>query len=614
MLRLILPFLALSSGSIFGTLFKKRYEETLPLTIMLIPIILYIFYIFNILTIGFYIIIVAIIGMYGCFIYKFLKKSKEERQEILKNIFTPGLLVFVIVFLAIYFITSKNEVLLCDELRLWGAYPKILFYDGSLQLGANATLPEIMQSYEPGMPLFQYFYEKCFGIFTESGLFLAYALVGLAPLIAISKKITWKKWELIPIYSTILIILPLALGNSLLDSLTYYYTLYIDPMLGIYFGYTLYLTTQKDKTKFNYLLFLVGISLLVLLKDTGLLFAIFSIIAFTINELIILKNYKPKIKLKRVIYIIIPIIVAIAIFGSWKWAQHNAETTNLYSSTVDKSEVSEFLKNPTPAQKEIINTFINEIKNTKVIESNFSNISEKLTYRNLLILLAVLFIVLIILKEKKERKQYYISFLSFYACGFIFTVGLLILYLFSLHTVASFPRYASTIITSGVILLFLILCNSIEERKIKYYIIYLALISIFIFPLKTPAITQVEIYKNTNIKSEEYAKKIAASIDNKNESYILVFSDEYKENFGYVVYHHQIYMSLIDEGFQYPELILAENIEKTKETITAYDYAYFIVIDDSENDKKKFSEILGFEVNDSVLIKIDEQKNFIVIE
>ena len=125
MLRLILPFLALSSGSIFGTLFKKRYEETLPLTIMLIPIILYIFYIFNILTIGFFIIIVAIIGMYGCFIYKFLKKSKEERQEILKNIFTPGLLVFVIVFLAIYFITSKNEVLLCDELRLWGAYPKI---------------------------------------------------------------------------------------------------------------------------------------------------------------------------------------------------------------------------------------------------------------------------------------------------------------------------------------------------------------------------------------------------------------------------------------------------------------------------------------------------------
>ena len=73
-------------------------------------------------------------------------------------------------------------------------------------------------------------------------------------------------------------------------------------------------------------------------------------------------------------------------------------------------------------------------------------------------------------------------------------------------------------------------------------------------------------------------------------------------------------MAFIDEGCQYPELILAENIEKTKETITAYDYAYFIVIDDSENDKKKFSEILGFEVNDSVLIKIDEQKNFIVIE
>ena len=84
-------------------------------------------------------------------------RLKYQRKEILKNLFTPGLLIYSLCFILIYFITRNNDVLLWDELRLWGAYPKILFYDGSLQLDGDAQLINIMRSYNPGMPLFLFY-------------------------------------------------------------------------------------------------------------------------------------------------------------------------------------------------------------------------------------------------------------------------------------------------------------------------------------------------------------------------------------------------------------------------------------------------------------------------
>ena len=186
MLRYLIIFLLVSIGSVFFSFYNKKYEETLPITTGAIIIYLYITYIFNFLHIGYYILIGFISIIYIFCIYKFIKE--KEKKKIIKNIFTPGFFIFIICFIIIIFIVSGNKVLLWDELRLWGAYPKILFYDGSLQLGDKVKLLNTMQSYEPGMPLFQYFFTKSTNHFIESDLFLAYALLGIIPLITSTNK------------------------------------------------------------------------------------------------------------------------------------------------------------------------------------------------------------------------------------------------------------------------------------------------------------------------------------------------------------------------------------------------------------------------------------------
>jgi len=253
MFNILFPFLILSSGSLIGCLKNKKYEEIVPITALGIILVLFIFYLFNILKIGLYIIYIITLIIYIIFFINIIKKDKEERDKLLKYLFTPGFIIYISLFIIIFIITNNKEILLWDELRLWGAYPKILYYSSEIQLGSNVQLMDIMQSYTPGMPLFQYFFLKSIGIFKESHLILSYSILAISLLIPITKKITWKKWYLIPIIIIILILLPTIFYNSSHDGLEYYKTLFIEPIISITFAYSIFLTTKNilsDKYKY----------------------------------------------------------------------------------------------------------------------------------------------------------------------------------------------------------------------------------------------------------------------------------------------------------------------------------------------------------------------------
>lgn len=623
-IHLFFALLALSSGSAFGAMYNKKFEETLPITVMGSMIFLYIFYIFNHLFLGLYILWAVMLLCYLLFIYKFIKSTKDIRKNILKNIFTPGLLIFIIVFCAITVITRGRFVLLWDELRLWGAYPKILYYDGSLQLGNNIQLMSKMQSYEPGVPLFQFLFAKSAGYFIESNLFLVYALLGVTTFLLITKKITWKKWYLIPIYSFLIFMIPLTLNNSNLDYLTYYNTLFVDPMLGIYFAYTLYLayTNTIDK-KYKLLLFTLGVCTLTLLKDTGVVFAICSCIAFIINLIINMKKNKEKVNLK---YIFIPIISIILVFGSWKLVQRKYELQNMYSEKMDKTEISNFFKMPSEEQKQIVNDFKDGINNRSIIVSSSERLTEYLTYKNLMVFLFLSFVILVILKEKSKRKSTIIAILMYLLGSIIFTIGTLGVYLFSLHVVESFARYMSTIITAGVVLLFLLIIDDLLEdnkcnEKYKCYISVVIIIFIMILPIKLPDMGDKLYFKDKNELGLIYSDHINKYLKNGEEEKVaLIFSGNHYSDYSYVIYHHQIYMDLIDEGIKYKNItenLINENMTYDEKTIfndflKDFDYAYFIVID--EIDKEIFNAYLDEPMYNSTLFKVNNNNGVISLK
>ena len=615
---IILVFILLSSGSLFLAFYNRRFEESLPLTTGVIIGFLYIFYILNILHIGYYILLFIIACLILISGYKFIRS--EDKKEVLSYFFTPGFFIFGFCFLVVLVLVYQRKVLLWDELRLWGAYPKLLYYDGSLQLGEAAKLIPVMQSYQPGMPIFQFFFTKSALSFKEGYLFLAYAILGMSILLPITKKLTWKHWYYFPLFALILVVLPIAIGNSGaigngFDSLTYYYTLYIEPILGLYFGFTLYLSTRKNDNIYDYLTFIFSIATLVLLKDTGIIFATISYLSFLFIQK---KNYR-KLNRRRVIRLIIPIVTCLLIFISWKGVQKLYLSSNMYASTVKSEEIIGFFTNMSKEQKQILKDFNKSAKLTS-FDSNFDFLERFAGFYYIFIAIIICLILIIFLKTKKEKYRYIVATICYIGGSIFFELGLLALYLFSLHVVVCFQRYSSVVLTAGLIFIIMVVIDGLFDKE-KYFnviAIYLALFFILFTPMKSPCLNIEGVLMQAAVESEEYTEVIDENVNPKKDDILLVFGSSTVPDLGSVIYQHHIYMNLIDEGFIFLQsavlssedsnagLFNATDTDKVMDTIDDYDYVYFIIVNDE--DKEEFASILDTEIDNSTLYRVKNNK------
>lgn len=543
----IIPLLVISSGSVFfATFFNKKYEEILPITVLSIIVLLYFSYIFNILNIGFSLIIILSILLY---VFSFIRMIKKKifRQTI-NNIFTPGLLCFLIIFIIITIITKNSYVGLWDELRLWGAYLKLLFYDSSVQITNGTMFYDTMKSYLPSMPLFQYFWMKCIGTFVESYLFLSYSVVFVSLFMPLLKKITWSKWWKILIIIPIVILIPLTFYNSGFDSGYFYSTLYIDPILGIFFGVAMYLAMSNIfKDKLKYIFFMLVIASLTLFKDSGILFSIMSIITAGLNYLISKKN---KIDKQFIIKIIILLTIPILLLISWKIFKTNYGIVNLLANPINLKSIFSFIFSPTEEQFFVFKKFVKYILRQPLITTRLLNpeITHLFSYLFFMTFYFVFGLKLIPKIDKKNKKSFIITTTMIFVTTIIFTISLLFLSVLSFNNTSSFQRYINTTMI-GVLIYYVLIILKYNFYKInKNYIkiiIFIVLSSIIIFPFYKTNLNQskYEKYQLSIIES----KKIFEIIDNKNKrTNIFIFGNSKVSSNSLL--HHQIYFRLIDKN------------------------------------------------------------------
>lgn len=330
-----------------------------------------------------------------------------------------------------------------------------------------------------------------------------------------------------------------------------------------------------------------------------------------VNSIINMKRNKEKVRLKNIIYVGLPLIIIGLIFGSWKFVQKKYNTQNMYSTRIEKAEINEFLKSPSEEQRQMVEDFKKELKTSTIIISTSKKITEQLTYKNLMILLFIFFTMLIIFKGSNKRKETIVTIIMYFLGSAIFTVGTLGVYIFSLHIVTCFPRYMTTLFVAGFILLFLLIVEDFLEGKIKekykFYISIIVIIIIMILPVKLPLLGSKPLYKKWNEEGSIYSEHIRSYLSNrKKESITLIFSMNHYSDFSYDIYCHQIYMDLIDEGFEYLDSYFIDRYstkEKNNNYLRQYDYAYFIVID--EANKEIFNSYLNDTIDNSTLFKIN---------
>lgn len=255
---------------------ETKPEEYFFCGIATVIAVLYPFYCLDLLRIGRY-VVYALFGVVAVFsLWKLCLKRKSLAGN-LKEMVSPGVVLFWVLLVFYVLFLHDRWVSLWDELRLWGAVPKALYATERLQMGEEALIFSIMQSYPPAMQLFAYFVTALAPNFPEYQIFLCYAVFYLALIIPSLRNVRWKQWPCLLVLGILLIWLPCLFTSHGGDWGRFYNSLFIDPILGALAGYVLYLSAKEPfRNRLSAYRFCVSLIVLVLIKDSGIMFAIFA--------------------------------------------------------------------------------------------------------------------------------------------------------------------------------------------------------------------------------------------------------------------------------------------------------------------------------------------------
>ncbi len=459
----------LSTGSVFAaSMFNKKYEEILPITVGAIVLTLFLFGIVGILNVGVYFLLVAAVILYILSGYKIIKD--KTYKTLMKNLITPGAIIFIFAFVVLSLLNHGKIPDGWDEFSHWALSVKSAVTKDILSTNASSGL--MFKNYPPGVTLFLYFVEEISIIFSgfkvtfiEWKMYFGYQIFALSFLLPIFKNIKLKQ-----VWSTILIAVIIALSPMFLFP-NFYDKIYIDPILAVLSGVgfaTILLSQKKDWIYF--LSIFSVISMLVLAKDAGVAFAAFLFIAFVVDLLLQKDNYT---KMKKCILILTSFTFLIIPLLLWNLSIYINEVTRIFSEDIIFSEaINVFLGNDDTYKTEVLKNFTEAIFTGIVF---FGNTEFGVTYLHLLIIFCGGLYLLLHLNSKKSQfvfnpnAKYIVIILLVQTI--IYILGILLAYMFKFSEyeavgLAALSRYLNVAYTAIWIVIILSSITLIKQINI----------------------------------------------------------------------------------------------------------------------------------------------------
>lgn len=596
MTRLLLLFLMLGPACLVtGLSRQKRTDDVLAPACITTVLILYFFYLFDQLLLGFYVTIGFLLVCWGVGLWLHLRRLPQKTWQ---GFFTPGMVIFTVALVLIWLVTRRSQVGLWDELRLWAGVPRALFLTDKLQLGSDCFTYPMMQSYYPGIVLFQYFAQKLGSAFSENGLFFTYAFLGLSLMIPCCRELRWKQWLWIPVIAFALVLLPTAFANGMGDMNVYYYSIYIDALLGIAFSYSLFACWQlsRQQTVWDGICYILSLCLLILLKDSGLLLAILSLV---------ICFFMLRIKIRKKLGFLLLAVMATAIVAvCWKLLLSQYDVHNhigFYDSPL--RILTEFTLSD--QQMDTVRTFIYpNLLGQNLTSTRYNDFWLSFPVRRSWVYFTLVFIAWSLLLWRAYRRANQPSgvlLLGMNISNAVYVFSLLVLFVCAMGSVVSYARYLSTITQAMMTLLAMLSLNlfiahPVSERcKACFGILGLVIVLSFCFGFShvrfDPSYDDSENAVNSGMHHVGQITEQMPDVDGDEPvDLFLVQATEPGKN------HHQIYFRLMDHNVRVknyymqstPENDYADGQQWLDALLTEeYDFVYL------ESHSATFSQMMG---------------------
>ena len=444
-LPLLVPSLLILIISIsLAILLKRKLAETVFLSNSVVILILFLTGILNFkgsLLLGYAIIIILALFSLGFIIRSYIKNKKITKEISL----LPGLILFLVFLLIAIYLNYGRMFIIWDEFSHWGSVLKHMY-----SLDALASLKDsvghFLKTYPPASSLFQYFWMRPFREFTEYPAYIASNMFFFSLVMMFLRRFNVKNYFFLIIFILIPVAIPLISGYSFFSSL------YVDAILGIMLGVML-LTYYRDDIEddlYRYVVICALSSLLTLIKDTGLIFALIGGVIILIDFIVfragMTKNFldhlkKDKDYLRKLFLATLPLLVTV--LSKFLLSMHLKLVVEA-SSVVENGPMylqkilrRDFL----PYQKETIANFA-----TALIQKPLAPLESP--FLKLIILLSSIFLIynILIVKNKLLKKRLIVSFLGLILGGIGYSLSILVVYLFVFGSneaviLASYTRY-----------------------------------------------------------------------------------------------------------------------------------------------------------------------------
>lgn len=498
---------------------KKRIEQVIPISVVGIVLIIFIAGLFDNLELGANIVQVLTIAQLIFIPITIIKKDKENKaKELIKNIATPGLLVYILLFV-VSIIINKNRIFEdYDEFNHWAVIIKNMFMYNTY--GTNPETIVRFNEYPPFTAVFQYLFLAVQKVYREDIIIIAQNILYFSIIIPVTQSIRWDKS-----IRKILVTVPLIIFLPMIFYSNFYLDILVDGILGIMFAYTIFTAFEKEKdTKFKYLKILAGEIMLCLTKTSGIGLAVMALIIILIKNIINRKNDKQNFK--KEIKAMIGVILIVAIFTSiWYVKVSRAEKRwdfNQYVEVDNKDDEE---------QKQIAQSFaISVFMKEALTEKEFTVFS---------VILILICVQTYTIRKIKQKDYTYYTWAMLISIP-IYLVSLLITYAtifdsMEAHYLTCFDRYTSTILLGYVVFQLFVL----SQRECQNYIhAVLLVVTIIIAVMPLENISDKYIYgKNyvltSNINRDIYTK-ITRYKDDLNTEHKILYIMGPKANMEYL--------------------------------------------------------------------------------
>lgn len=449
---LLLLFLLLPMVLAAAQALNKRFVETAPLVALGTLALQYLLGLFSLVVVGVWLLRAAWLASVAFLCWSFVKRRKALLGRL-----DAGLLLFVVLAALLWWLCRGRQYANWDEYSHWGRALKGMFLQDVLP--ALASVKDGFKEYPPGAALWQYTVMKgAFLPFREDVAIFTQGLFSLSLLLY--------PLALVPRQSrgSALVAAGAAFAAPLMVFNYFYTETTVDALLGVAMAFALLVHFLGGAGRYAFLMKCLAMAALPLLKSSGALLGLLAGLVMLADVLWGAPRHgsarpeKPALpqRINRIAMVLAPLLCVALAYFSWEVFLAAMQVPRRWSlSSLSTQSLWQFFTGSGPAYRgQTARFFAASI----FADFNYGWPLKFFPYAGWFVLFGLLFAGLRYFVPQEKRRRFTVGFVGLFAAGVVYTVLVLLNYLFVFPEVeavvlASLSRYLNTYLVAMLLYL-----------------------------------------------------------------------------------------------------------------------------------------------------------------